>query len=88
VPGIIAPERVHGDQVGVLPVDREVVIVVLGPLLGLLGLAVQGPQVLEFHSAVHTHAEVYDPILFRLGGLLSVEAILLLVGFEGIAGDP
>ena len=41
--GVIGPEVVHGDQVRELLLDREVVIVVLGPFLGVVEFLEETP---------------------------------------------
>jgi hypothetical protein len=42
VPGIVGPKRVDGDELIILLLDRQLVVVVLRPLLGFVELAVIG----------------------------------------------
>ena len=44
---VVVPERADGDQLGNLRADRQVVVVVLGPLLRRVEFAVQLPHLLQ-----------------------------------------
>ena len=70
---VILPEGVDGDQGGVLLIDGQVVIVVLGPFPGLVELAVELPELFAF-------ARVRVEELDLLVGVPAVPSSVGLVG--------